>query len=127
VVELYRGCEPLDDIEAMIRAAGDYVQASEDLRPRVLESARRQRCERRTQRWMGRLAMVVVLATVLTASERHRGGEARQTLASVAVYRASFPAPPAGSGDVSSDVGWGMVDAFTEMRRQQSQALRLSM
>ena len=32
--------EPLEDIEALLRSAQDYVRPSEDLRPRVLEAAR---------------------------------------------------------------------------------------
>jgi hypothetical protein len=40
MVEPRDWCESFGDVESMIRAAGDYVQPSRDLRPRVLEAAR---------------------------------------------------------------------------------------
>jgi hypothetical protein len=120
-----RRFQPPDEIEALVRAAGEYVQASEDLRPRVLESARQQRCESKAQRLIARLALGVLLATTLTASSPSGSVDARHPLASAALYRASLPLPTAANAD--NDIGWNMVEAFTEMRRQQSEVLRRSM
>jgi hypothetical protein len=122
-----RRFQPSDEIEALVRAAGDYVQASEDLRPRVLESARKQRCERTAQGLIARVALGVLLATMLTASNSPGSVDARNPLASAALNRASFPLPTAGGADADNDFGWNMVEAFTEMRRQQSEVLRRSM
>ena len=122
-----RRYHPSDEIEALVRAAGEYVQASEDLRPRVLESAREQRCERTAQRLIARVALGVLLATTLTASSSPGSVDARNPLASAALYRASLPLTTTVGADADNDVGWGMVEAFTEMRRQQSEVLRRSM
>src|SRR5262245_58913900 len=53
------------EIESLIRAAGGYVGASDDLRPRVLEAARLQRHERRAQRWLRRSAVAVLLIAMV--------------------------------------------------------------
>jgi hypothetical protein len=111
----------------MLRAAGGYVQASEDLRPRVLEAARAQRGEQRVLRLIRRTAVCVALAAL-------SGGSAGQLLAVAGVGRQlalssvssqaihSRAERYAGSGE---DLGWGLVKAFTELRHRQSAALRL--
>ena len=48
--------EPLSDIEAMVRSAANYVQVSNDLRPRVLEAAREKSGERRARRFIRQAA-----------------------------------------------------------------------
>ena len=61
--------EEPDDVEALIRGAGQYVRPSEDLRPRVLESARAQSHARLTERriWQASLA-IALLGAIVTAS-----------------------------------------------------------
>jgi membrane glycosyltransferase len=59
--------EPLNEIEALVRQAGNYVRASDDLRPRVLESARAVRNEYRVQRWLWQAAFSVALLGMLMA------------------------------------------------------------
>ena len=60
------------EVEAMLLAAGDYVRASDDLRPRVLEAARLQRRELRARRMIRRAAVAVVLLAAFTASVAHQ-------------------------------------------------------
>ena len=54
-------------IEAIIRAARNYVQPSDDLRPRVLEAARVQHADQLAERKLGTFALAV-LAVVLISS-----------------------------------------------------------
>lgn len=116
------------DVEALIRAAGGYVRASDDLRPRILEAARLQRHERRAQRWLWRAAVVVLLlATVGGTLEQ---GNARSTRPIGIVMAAGFDeffVPTAVASVGATDGDWRMIDAFTELRRQQAQVLRLSL
>ena len=126
MTDLSDSYDPMVELEAMVRAAGQYVQASDDLRPRVLETARTQRGEQRAQRWIRRLACCVVLLTGMTASVGDRGelngGSQRFALAVDPFFQ-----PASNTSAVRVDAGWGVVEAFTELRRQQSEMLRLSM
>lgn len=126
MVERIDACEPFGDVEALVRAAGDFVQASPDLRPRIVEAARTQRREIRARRLIRRLAVAVVLLAALTAAVGHQAKNAArsdelQLLAadSHAMYlRAEIHGAKAGG------VGWGIVEAFRELRERQSEALR---
>ena len=50
-----------DDVEALVRAAGQYVRPSEELRPRLLETARAESRERQAQWRFWQLALAVAL------------------------------------------------------------------
>src|SRR5438045_1598626 len=106
---------PLDDVETMIRMAQDYVRASDDLRPRVLELARAQRRERHVRRWFSVCALVLAAVVPLLISKLHattvrNGLEVEGT---TLPYQALSPAdPPA----FSSDPSWRMVETFTQLR-----------
>jgi hypothetical protein len=110
----------------MVRAAGQHVRASDDLRPRILEAARLGCGEQWAQRCMRRVAMFVLLLACFTAtgpqgfdaqSSRRRG-----LLVAAGFYELSSPiaaaAPRNGDGD------WRMIDAFAELRRQQALLFR---
>jgi hypothetical protein len=118
--------EPLNDIEALVRSAGNYVQASRDLRPRVLETARAERDEQRMSRRIWQAAVLVVLIAMFWMSPRQRPealdfGQSR-TAAQPGHYSLS---PEASEG--YGDFNWDMVESFTEMRRRQSELLRLAL
>jgi hypothetical protein len=117
--------EPSDKVEAMVRAAGGYVGASDDLRPRVLETARVQCSERRAQRCIRQAAVFVVLSAVLTMSSGRGLDSASDAprFASLVNAESIFLRAESGGGDC----GWGMVDAFTELRLQQAKALRFAL
>lgn len=122
--ELFSG-QPLDEIEALVRLAGDYVQPSDDLRPSVLEAARAATKEQRARRRIARLAAVFFLAVVSVASLSGAGSTG------ASAYAASFwqgplhaPVQSASERDRS---GWEMVDSFTELRRHQARLLRLAL
>jgi hypothetical protein len=114
------------DVEALVRAAGQYVGASEDLRPRVLEAARLQNGEQRAQHCLRQVGMFVVLVALFTAEFRQELVDQRSSLSghlSAVGYEEAGPAvsaaPRSGDGD------WRVIDAFTKLRRQQAQLLRL--
>lgn len=105
---------PFDDLERMVRAAGSYGRASDDLRPRVLETARMERRGRRAKRWIMAAAAAVVVLAFTTASllARQQGASNRS-----AEY---VQAGMAGGGAAST---WRLVDLFTSLREQQAEAI----
>ena len=125
VTESWEMDNSMNAVEEAIRDAGGFVQASDDLRPRVLESARLNRREQRARRMIGKLAcMCVVLALALSSI-----GERLQVMA-----EGSRPIDSAGVFSMieakslrsNTDVGWGFVEVFTDLRRQQANSFRLS-
>lgn len=116
----------MDDVEALVRAAGGYVGASEDLRPRVLEAARMQCAERRTQSCLRRVALFVVLLAVFTTAF-----QPEQVASPLSGYGQAMIAnfdewivPAANATPRNGDADWRILDAFTKLRRQQAQLLR---
>ena len=114
--------EPIDEIESMVRAARDYVQASEDLRPRVLETARSQ-CGQRCIRQLAVFLVLLATFTVAGSNRLDRPGTFQQG----GVF--------SGDGGIftraetrvaqGGDVVWGMVEAFTDLRQRQAEVLTL--
>jgi hypothetical protein len=129
VTELSGWNEPTNELEALVQAAGQYVQVSRDLRPRVLEIARTECGERRAQRFIRRGAIfVVLLAVFVTPGGRGFGTESPHypaILAAVDSEQIFLQAENkvAHGGDVS----WAIVEAFTDLRRQQANVLRLEL
>lgn len=122
--------DPTSEVEAMVRAAGDYVQASEDLRPRVLETARAQSGEQRAQRCIRQVALFVVLLAIFTPSGRHRletGDAPQQRSLAAADSESMFSRAETIVARSGGDLGWGMVEAFTELRRRQAEVFRLTL
>lgn len=114
--------DPIAEVEALIRAAGNYVQPSDDLRPRVMEAVRAERVER-TVRW--RICQAAVLFFVLNLL-------ATSTLHNVEIADgASLPVQRAdGSSETLSTVeeeSWDTVESFRELRRRQAYLLRLQL
>jgi hypothetical protein len=99
---------PLDDLEALVRTAQDYVHASDDLRPRVLEAARSQREQQLTLGYLQHAAVVLVVLGAL-ASALYGGATGTADSAKLADTSPNIP-----------DGNWGLVDSFTELRRRQA-------
>lgn len=114
------------DVEALVRAAGSYVGASEDLRPRVLEAARTQCAELRTQSCLRRVALFVVLLAVFTTAVRtdHDGSPLGGYGQSMMAEFEQLIVPAANATPRNGDADWRILDAFTKLRRQQAQLLR---
>ena len=127
MTEPYTWDESADGVEAMVRAAGQYVGASDDLRPRVLEAVRLQCGEQWTRRCLRHAALVVVLLALVTAEFRQGLNEQRSPF-NVGMVNVGFDAlisPTPAAVSRSGDGDWRLIDAFTKLRRQQAQMLRL--
>lgn len=123
----FDGQSDMAELEALVRNAAGYVRASDDLRPRLLETARSHRTERRAQGWIRKAAMIVVLLTGLSAAI---GQAVDRTVAGHELEITAIDAGRMHSRAVtyaapSGDVAWGMVEAFSELRRRQVAAFRL--
>jgi AcrR family transcriptional regulator len=116
--------EPLSEIEAMVRAAGNYVQPSKDLRPRVLEAARLTSGERRARRFIHQAALVAALLTwCVTASVNRldmRDDLRELTFATSSAYSISSSRISGATGGAA----WTLVDAYTQLRDRQADVLR---
>ena len=118
--------EPLGEIETMIRAAGEFVQPTEDLRPRTLEAARRYCDDRRAEQKLGGFviaALLLVAFSTPTIQYAHLlRDQATSPSASEIQDRAiEFSSQP--------EIGqhWGLAEAFTQMRRGQANRLGQSL
>ena len=119
--------EPFNELELLFRDAGNYVQASSDLRPRVLESARARRSEHRLRRGLCRITVCVLLCMAGTASIRQYHVTTGQRGNVVSQNNSSGSELDWGQMKVTAgDASWGAVEAFTEFRRRQAEALRAS-
>lgn len=114
--------EAFDSIESLVRAACGYVQPTDDLRPRTLEAARASCRQRRWNSRIGGLALTVILLAVCgfphwglspqgkqiaRASETIRHFDLHQQ-ASLRTIHAGF------------DPSWALYEAFSELRKKQS-------
>jgi len=117
-------CQPLDEIEALIRTARDYVRPSNDLRPRVLETARLERREQRIQRQFWHIAALIFFCGMLTHSIREMPEVVAAPSNETAVDASSIFSSAAAVSP-SRDPSWEMVESFTQLRRRQAELLRL--
>jgi hypothetical protein len=101
-------------IESIIRAAGDHIEPTDDLRPRTLEAARRRCRQQRIGRRAGGLA---VAALLLAMSFPARIDHSRHFESAYDVHRQVVLQATGGSACAS----WGLVDVFTEWRRRQAE------
>jgi hypothetical protein len=114
--------DPMRETEALIRSAANYVRVSPDLRPLVLEAARLNTRERNARRVIHRVAViaVILISSMVSRIDRVRSDSAAREL----------QITPAGAILVSGRVGgigadaWAFVDAFTELRDRQADALQ---
>lgn len=128
MVEKRDAYDPNDEFEAIVRAAGHYVRASDDLRPRVLETARIQCGERRAQRCLRHFAVFFVLLTFFVTIGRDHLEQSSAGLRDSVLAVISSHVPPSDTPTVRNE-SWdsSMIEAFTELRRQQAEALRANL
>ena len=117
--------EPLEhdaewsDMEALVREAGGYVRPSEELRPRVLETARAEAGEHQAQRRIWQAALAIALLGLLSSAASTRWDIA-SPLPGVLLQA------PAERQQAGGDAGWSMVESFTDLRRRQAALLSLT-
>jgi hypothetical protein len=95
----------MSELEALIRSAKDYVQPSEDLRPRILEAARSQR---RVMSCLRHAAAMLLMAGAFATGLHGMNGF---------VFSTTTPEQLLSS---AAHDNWGLVDSFTELRRRQA-------
>ena len=112
----------MGDVEDLIRSAGNYVQVSKDLRPRVLEAARLKSGERRARSVVRRTALIAALLMWFTTASIRSLDMPENLRELTIVATGSVPASRVSGGN--GDVGWSLVNAFTELRGRQAEVLR---
>ncbi|EMI21899.1 hypothetical protein RMSM_01183 [Rhodopirellula maiorica SM1] len=114
----------LHEIEQRVRAAGNYVRVSEDLRPRTLEAARNACDDTALERRVGGFFVCVLLMFCLASPFVELLGD----------YQSRFSGTTSGevqrkAAELSqrSDIGpqWGMCEAFSQLRQSQANRFRL--
>lgn len=116
----------LAQVESMLRAAGDYVGPSDDLRPRVLDEVRRQRSSNRQRHGVLFAGAAVLLAAgTIGLQAASVGGSVAEATPSQRVAK-QVNAAAASSQRKQTGVGafcWSLVDAFISVRESQADAL----
>jgi hypothetical protein len=110
------------EVEELIRSAGNYVQVSKDLRPRVLEAARLKTGERRARSVVRKTALIAALLMWFTTASIRSLDMPENLRELTIVATGSMPASHVSGGN--GDVGWSLVNAFTELRGRQAEVLR---
>ena len=95
----------MSELEALIRSAKDYVQPSQDLRPRILEAARSQH---RAMSCLRHAAVALLMISALATGLHGMNG-----------FVLSTTTPEQLLSSAAHD-NWGLVDSFTELRRRQA-------
>lgn len=111
--------ERYDEVEAMVQAAGGYVQASDDLRPRVLETARTEVGELRGRRWVRQASLAAAIVGIAVTIRTSTGGHEPKIGDADAVYEQASQKSVGAGG-----FGWALVQAFCELRERQSEKLQ---
>jgi hypothetical protein len=106
------------DVESLIRAAGNYVRPSEELRPRVLEATRAELGERRAQRRIRHVAIAIGLLGMFFAVAGNR-------ITPTFSHGMLQESPQVRSAD-GGGAGWSIVEAFTDLRQRQAALLSLN-
>lgn len=101
-----------NDIEALLRSAGEYVRPSDDLRPAVLEQARVARAEWRAQNWVWYVGLSIALCIVIV------GQVQLEPTTDFDVKSA-----PVSASQRDENPGWYTVDRFNAVRRRQAALL----
>jgi hypothetical protein len=114
--------ESFDSLESIVRAAGGYVQPTDDLRPRTIEAAR-ESCSRR--RWnfrLGAVAMVVIALAISDLPSRIMASQAGQLDNPSQVIRGYDLHEQASlrMAHTGFDSSWAVYEAFAELRKKQA-------
>lgn len=98
--------DSLEELEALVRSAKDYVHPSDDLRPRVLEAARSQR---RVMSYLRHAAVALVMVGTLFTGLHGTSALVLSPTTSDQLLSSA-----------ARDANWGLVDSFTELRQRQA-------
>ncbi|MFK8113262.1 MAG: hypothetical protein AB8B91_13725 [Rubripirellula sp.] len=108
-----------ESVETIIRAAGDYVQPSDDLRPRTLQAARDLCGDRRAERKLGGLVIAILvvafISSPVTQYVQALRSQTAPTSSAEMQERALVYSEQPGVGS-----NWAMAEAFSQLRRAQA-------
>ena len=115
-------CDDSFEIEAKIRAARNYVVPSSNLRPQTLEAARELSEDRKSTRQLRRLAVAMLLLSVLSIpmADQLTVWHQRQQLPSASELQ-QRALDMESDGDAAPH--WGLIEAFNQLRRVQAARL----
>ena len=109
------------DIEEMVRAAGGYLEVSDDLRPDTLEEARNETRETSSRSWIGIVAVAVVFLAVSAGMLRGHLSSAPSLMMDVGADGDQLAAVASRkAARTRADASWSLVDAFLELRQRQA-------
>jgi hypothetical protein len=113
------------DVEEMIRAAGDYLDVTEDLRPRTLERARDESRKAATRFWIAALAVAAVVFSMSAGMVRSHLTSAPPLLAGVSSNSDQlYDTARQKAAQANADPSWSLVEAFSELRQRQASLFR---
>ena len=111
-----------EGIESMVFAARHYVQASDDLRPRVLEAAKQHCGDCQAERKLGSFAILLMVALILGSPLI----KYTTTLRSAAFPRSASEMQRRAT-DLANEPGvgshWALADVFSQWRMLQASRL----
>jgi len=107
------------ELEEIIRAAGDYIEVSDDLRPRILEDARSGLEETSTRFWIAGLAIAVIVFAIFA---NHFRGQMSSPLNSAMTPTSAqlYAEAQRKTSESNADASWTLVDSFSELRQRQA-------
>lgn len=119
-----RACDDqsFEQIEAAIRAAGDYIRPSEDLRPRTLDAAREDGGDRRAEQKLGVLMIAALMLISVASPAVHYIDALRRQTSTPSASELQHQGLQYAS-DPRIGPNWGLAEAFTQLRRLQADRL----
>lgn len=109
-------------VELLIRAAGNYVVPSDNLRPRVLEAARESAADRVGFYKLARLFLVLLFCSALSVPALERLTDWHDRSASPSVSEIQNQAT-----QIANEKGvgphWGLYEAFNRLRNHHAETL----
>ncbi|TWU28060.1 hypothetical protein [Bythopirellula polymerisocia] len=111
-------------LEESIRLAGNYIQPTDDLRPKTLEAARSASYQRRTN-WRAGAMIAAVLLVAIGQATNQFGWPVRRPIAATAINHEFAQRQQALERGINP--GWGLYEAFCELRSKQANLLRDSL
>ena len=108
-------------VEALVRAAGNYVRPGDDLRPRVLEAARHAHTKRQWNKRLTAAAAAVLLLAAGNVPGRFAATDV-EGLTSETVVMREFELRQQASKNMglSFSPAWAWFEAFLELRNEQA-------
>lgn len=108
-------------LEALIRAAGDHVQVSDGLRPQVIEAVRDAKGLRRDRARLTKGTLLCAAALLLLATVP--GWSPNYDLREPSTMDEVFSSVGGEATIRGNDLGWRLVEIFTDVRERQAKSL----